>query len=149
MTWSYLSSEPGSSNRSWVRLKIGDNDSGTPELQDEEIELLISDEGSKERAAIAAARALGARYARRADKKIGRLSINASQIAKSFFDLANELEKGLGRKAGGSDGIYAGGISISDKRTEEADSDRVAPAFAKGQFDNPGSPNSSENTLWR
>lgn len=148
MTWSYLSSEPGSSDRSWVRLKVGDNASDTPELQDEEIDLLLADEGSKERAAVAAARALGARFARRADKKVGRLSINASQIAKQFFTLADELEKGQSRKAGGSDGIYAGGISISDKKSEESDTDRVDPAFARNQFDNPASsPNSTGSFL--
>lgn len=149
MTWSYLSSEPGSSDRSWVRFNVGDNASGQQEMQDEEIDLLLASEGSKERAAIAAARALGARYARRADKKIGRLSIGASKISENYFRLAAELEKGLGRRAGGADGIYAGGISIADKQSEESDSDRVVPAFARDQFTNPGTfPGSTEGGLW-
>ncbi len=138
MTWSYLSSEPGSSDRSWVRFNVGDNASDAQEMQDEEIDLLLASEGSKERAAIAAARALGARFARRSTKKIGRLSIAAGEISKRFFDLAAELEKGLSRRAGGSDGIYAGGISISDKESEESDTDRVDPGFERNQFDNPG-----------
>ena len=62
MTWSYLSDAPGSSDRSWVRLMIGDNSSGAAQLQDEELDVLLSDQGSKERAAIAAARAVGGKY---------------------------------------------------------------------------------------
>lgn len=135
MTWSYLSSEPGSSDRSWVRLMIGDNTTADEQLQDEELDVLISDQGSKERAAIAACRALGARYARRADKTVGRLSISASQISKHYYDQAKELEKTLGRLTGGATGMYAGGISQADKNAEIADTDRVAPAFAVGQFD--------------
>ncbi len=99
---------------------------------------MISDQGSKERAAIAAARALGARYARKADKVIGRLKISSGAVAKHYFDLAKELEAGLSRRSGGAEGIYAGGISVADKEMEEADPDRVAPAFTRGQFDNHG-----------
>lgn len=138
MTYSYLSSEPGSSERSWVRLKLADNTSGNVELQDEEIELLLAAEGSKERAAIAGARAIGARYARKADKKVGRLSISHATVAKHYFDLAAELERNMRNRPGGASGLYAGGIEASDKETEEADTDRVAPAFSRGQFDNDG-----------
>lgn len=132
--WSYLSSAPGSSDRSWVRLMIGDNTTANEELQDEEIDVLLSDQGSKERAAIAAARALGARYARKVDKQVGRLRISASQTAKHFFELADQLAQTLAMKAGGAGGMYAGGISILDKQTEAADTDRVSPAFARDQF---------------
>ena len=157
MTWSYLSSEPGSSDRSWVRFNVGDNASDAQEMQDEEIDLLLASEGSKERAAIAAARALGARFARRADKQIGRLRIASGRVSENFFRLAAELEKGLSRQAGGTEGIYAGGISISDKESEESDTDRVDPGFERQQFDNPGtlSSNTDENAqthhigIWR
>ena len=135
MTWSYASSAPGSSDLSWVRLMIGDNTTADEQLQNEEIEVLISDQGSKERAAIAAARALGARYARLADKSVGRLSISASQISEHYYKLASELQKTLSRLTGGANGMYAGGITRSDKDSEIADTDRVAPAFASGQFD--------------
>ncbi len=121
-----------------MRLKISDNSSSNVELQDEEIDMLLSDEGSKERAAISAARAIGANYARKSDKKIGRLAISMGQVAQHYFDLADELEKGLDRRTGGATGIYAGGIRESDKLIDEQDPDRVAPAFAVDQFDNPG-----------
>ena len=133
--FSYLSSGPGSSDRSWVRLMVGDNTT-TPanELEDEDIDVLLADHGSKERAAIAAARALGAKYARKSDKTVGRLSISASQISRQYFETAKELERNLSRSVGGV-ALYAGGISQADKDTEEADTDRVSPAFARGQFD--------------
>ena len=114
---------------------VGDNTT-TPanELEDEDIDVLLSDHGSKERAAIAAARALGAKYARKSDKTVGRLSISASQISKNYYELAKELERNLSRTVGGT-ALYAGGISQSDKDSEEDDTDRVAPAFTRGQFD--------------
>ena len=114
---------------------VGDNTT-TPanELEDEDIDVLLSDHGSKERAAIAAARALGAKYARKADKTVGRFSISASQISKNYYALADQLAKTLDTIVGGL-ALYAGGISIADKDTEKADTDRVVPAFERGQFD--------------
>lgn len=135
MTWSYLSSAPGSSDRSWVRLMIGDNTTAAEQFQDEELDVLLSDQGSKERAAIAAARALGAKYTYQADKTVGRLRISASQKAGHFFKLADQLEKDLRSRAGGA---YAGGISIADKALDREDPDAVASAFARGQFDTIG-----------
>lgn len=135
MSFSYLSSDPGSSDRSFVRLMLGDNSSSTVELQDEEIDVLLSEHGSAYSASVAGARAIGARYARRADKTVGRLSISASQISKNYYELAKELQKTANRRAGGADGMYAGGISIADKDSEKADTDRVVPAFERGQFD--------------
>lgn len=149
MTFSYLSSGPNSSDRSYVRLKLADNTTDNIEFQDEEIDLLLADEGSKERASIAGARAIAARYARRASKKIGRLSIDSSKIADAYFKLAEQLEAGLGRRAGGTEGIYAGGISRSDKLTEEQDEDRVDPTFARGQFDNPRTADNLDDRLER
>lgn len=34
--------------------------------------------------------------------------------------------------------IYAGGISVTDKQNQEADTDRVTPRFMRDQFDFPG-----------
>lgn len=148
MTWSYLSSEPGSSERSWVRLKIGDNSSSLQELQDEEIDLLLADEGSKERAAIAAARALAARYARRVDKTVGRLSISMSQASRAYERLAKGLEQQLNMRVGGADGIYAGGISVSDKYANEQDTDVVQPKNRVDEFDYPGISDIADDGLY-
>ena len=37
-------------------------------------------------------------------------------------------------------GWYSGGTSVADKRTVEADADRVEPRIARGQFANPSNP---------
>lgn len=135
MTWTYTSTNITSSGLSWVRLTIGDNTSAAQQLMDEEILALISTYGSQLRAAIAAAKALGAKYARQADKTVGRLSISASQIAKNYYELADQLEEQLGTMTGGAGGMYAGGISEADKDIDRDDLDRPVPAFALGQFD--------------
>jgi hypothetical protein len=46
MSWTYASSNVGSSALSWVRLRIGDNTSGDQQLQDEEILAMIADSGA-------------------------------------------------------------------------------------------------------
>ena len=134
MTWTYTSTDPGGTNKDWVRLKIGDTSSGDQLLQDEEITALLTDAGAKRRAAVLACRSIGARFARRADKGVGKLNIAASQAAKAYFDLALTLE----REQAVSVAPYAGGISIADKEIDLSDSDRVDPLFTVGQYDDPG-----------
>lgn len=141
VTWSYLSSGPGSSDRSWVRLRIGDNSSDDQLLQNEEIDLLLESEGSKYAAAAEAARTIAAHYARRVDRTIGRLRISMQQASERYFTLADKLDDEAASGAAGSvgmSGMYAGGISIADKEAEEADTDRTLPDFYRGQFDNHG-----------
>jgi len=140
MTWSYLSSDPGSSDRSWVRLRIGDHSSGEQLLQDEEIEVFLSDAGSKYSAAAAAARAIGAHFARKVDKAVGKLRISMQQASEGYFDLADRLEReaSIGDGATGSLQLpYAGGISLADKAVDESDTDAPDYAFTRGQFDHP------------
>lgn len=141
VTWSYLSSGPGSSDRSWVRLRIGDNSSDDQLLQNEEIDLLLDTEGSKYGAAAVAARTIAAKYARRVDRTIGKLRISMQQASQHYFALADKIDDEAMSGAAGSvgmSGMYAGGISITEKLSEEADTDRVKPAFTRGQFDNHG-----------
>lgn len=146
MTWSYLSSDPGSSDRSWIRFRTQDNSSDDQLLQDEGLDLLLADAG-KQKAAAQAARTIGAQFSRRANKEVGKLKIEQGRLAKHYFDLADELEKEFAASVtGGATGMYAGGVTRSDKRLEESDPDRVAPAFTIDQFDNPraGSANAGE-----
>ena len=136
MTWSYLSSDPGSSDRSWIRFRVQDNSSDDQLLQDEGLDLLLADAG-KQKAASQAARTIGAQFSRRANKEVGKLKIEQGKLAKHFFELADELEKEFAASiTGGATGMYAGGITRSDKRLEESDPDRVPSAFTIDQFDN-------------
>lgn len=134
MSYTYLSTGPGSSERSWVRLTIGDNSSADVLLQDEEIDMLLADHGSKESAAAHAARGLAARYARKADKQVGKLRISLGTVSERFIMLAADLERQVGLAGGGA---YAGGISDAGKQVETDDSDWAGASFSRGQFDNP------------
>lgn len=65
-----------------------------------------------------------------------------SQMFKTDFekDLEALLKRDLSQAGVGyTSQIKAGGISKSDKRSEELDADRVEPRFERGQFNIPGS----------
>lgn len=134
MTWSYASGSPGSVDLDWVRLRIGDTDTSDQLLQDEEIEALVTSEGNRHMAAVVACETIAAKFARHADKTVGKLSISMSQAAERYLSLADRLRSDVTMDSG-SGGPYAGGISRSDKEADETDTDRVSPAFSVGQFD--------------
>ena len=132
--WTYASTAPNSSDRSWIRLRIGDTNSGDQLLQDEEIDAHISAEGNRYAAAALAAESVGAWFARRADKTAGRMTIAHSRASIAYFDLASRLRtEGATRVT-----PYAGGIGVSDKETDEAAGDRVKPGFTARMFEFPG-----------
>ena len=140
MTWEYLSTAPGSSAKSYVRLRVGDTTSADQLLQDEEILAVISAETNTLKAAAICAQTIAGKYARKVDKTVGKLRISMSQASARYSEMADDLLRESGRKAG----AWAGGISISDKEDTEADTDRVAPSFYLGQFDNEGSESTSD-----
>lgn len=140
MSYSYLSSGPGSSDRSWVRMRIGDNSSADVLLQDEEIDVLLDDYGSKWSAAAAAARSVGAGFARRTEKTVGKLKIVMGESSAHYFDLASLLDAEANTNAGGA---FAGGISDADKKTQTDDTDWAGASFTRSQFDNPSGPTNS------
>jgi len=135
MGFSFASSNVGSSDLSWVRFRVGDTSSGSYRLDDEEINALVSEQGNKYIAAAICAEAIGAGFAQRVDKTVGKLQISMSQASERYFKLADRLRAEAGMRAE----PYAGGISQSDKDSEEADTDRVSPNFTIAQFDAPGS----------
>lgn len=137
MTWTYLSSAPGSSGKSWVRMRIGDTSSGNALLTDEEIGALLDSEGNKHAAAATAAETVGASLARKADRQIGKLRIAMAQASEHYFDLATRLRNEVARRGTATASAYAGGVSVSDRETDEEDADVVQPSFRVKQFDNP------------
>lgn len=122
-----------------VRLMVEDTISTDPQLQDEEINWLVTQEGSTYLAAARAAETIAARYARQVDRSVGAMKLSASQRFKTY----SELSSALRAKARMMVSPYAGGISQADKQTNEQDTDRVAPAFGSGMMRNPGAPNAS------
>jgi len=133
VSWNYTSTAPLSCSRSFVRLKLGDTTSGDQLIQDEEIDAMLSNYSNATRAAAECAFAIAGKFARRADKSAGRLRIAGSQSADAYERLGKRLLVQVGLEAA----PYAGGISISDKQTDESDTDRVAPSFTRGMHDFP------------
>lgn len=116
-----------------VRRLIGDVNSTSAEFQDEEINFYINQEANIFGAASVACQSLASKYALQVDKRIGELSISASQKYEHYKELTKEyLQKS---KAKGLVNVYAGGISKSDKDTQEEDTDRVEPYFTRDLHD--------------
>jgi len=135
MSWSYNTNLTADKDK--VRLLIGDTDTDDQQLSNEELVALISLTGSVTSAAIRAARALSAKYARQADKWVGDLKILASQKSKAYSALAEELED-MGSTFGGSrthQQPFAGGISVAAKAAIQADTDAITPSFTRGLHD--------------
>ena len=134
MTFTYDSTDPGGTTKDYIRLRIGDTSTSDQLLQDEEILAVIAAETNTLKAAAVCAQSIAGTFARKVDKTVGKLRIMMSQASERYSDMAADLLLESGRKAG----AWAGGISVADKDDTEDDTDRVKPAFAVGQFDNPG-----------
>lgn len=128
MSWSYI---PGETDRDWIRFVIGDTDSTDELLQDEEIDAAITNEGNKYAAAAMCAEAIGGKFSRQSNKTVGPLSISASERSAQYFALAERLRRSIGRRVA----AWAGGISESEMRDAEKDTDRVEPSFERGMHD--------------
>lgn len=135
MAWTYTGN-PADSDRDAVRFLIGDTDTTDEQLQDAEIDWLLTEQGSVYGAAIESARALSAKYARQVTKSVGDLKLQASDKAAHYRALVEDLEK-----ASATSNLvpipFAGGISVDDKNTREDETDRVEPRFHRGQFSHP------------
>lgn len=136
MSWTYLSTAPLSSDRSFIRFRLGDTSSGDILLHDEEIDGLLATYGSRYTAAAEGARSIAAKLGRRVDKTAGRLSLRQSQAAEFYTKLADRLEREAVVSGGG--GIYAGGLSVAESEADRQDPDLVQPSFYRDQFTYPG-----------
>ena len=140
MVWTY-SGDPATSDRDELRFCIGDTDSGDEQLQDAELDFLLTQRSTVKGAAVSAVRKLIAKFSRQVNKNVGDLRLALSDRVKNYKLLLRELQDSL---ALGVAGPVAGGISRARKETVVQDTDRVIPDFEKGQFDHPGSGNESE-----
>lgn len=133
MTWSYLG-QPGTGDatqrRDAVRFLVKDTISTRQLVQDEEIDFLLTQNNNNVWGAAAdACDKLAAREAQ--SKSVGDLSLSG------FGDTYRGLGKEYRRRLGSQLVPFAGGISVGDKEAREADTDRVAPAFARDLHGNP------------
>lgn len=126
-----------------VRLLVGDlsTSTGTELFSDGEVDYFVASYANAELAASAAVKSMiGTSRARTlvgvVKKQVGDLRIEYGNmdINQVLTAKAKQLRMlGVRRVK-----PYAGGISDSDKKAAEADSDRVKPHFVIGQFDHPG-----------
>lgn len=142
MTFTYCS--PLDNDRDKVRLYVGDTNSSDALLQDEDIQFFLESEGSPKRAAAVAALSISAKFSRLADETVGQVRVSFSQKSEQYAKLADKL-----RMSADVDDVvpYAGGISISDKRAQEDDADRVPPAFERTIHENDRIPPSDDENL--
>lgn len=121
-----------------VRLLIGDTDPNEQLMQDEEIIWELSNESNNIfRAAWRLAENIAAEFSRMADTAIGMrsLQLHASQKSAQYTSLSRRLRL---RAAVRGVGIYAGGISVSDKEANDLNTDREPPFFSRELQDFPG-----------
>jgi len=141
MTWTY-NNDPTNNNRDAVRFLVGDTNFGAQMVLDEEITFALSEEGNVHAAASLIAKAIAGKFASSSDRAIGDLKISFSQRQKQYLDLAEQLRH-RGDVSGGR--AFAGGISKSEKTSEEQDTDRAPPAFERGMHDNVGTQDGDSN----
>jgi hypothetical protein len=132
MTWTYTG-DPSNSDRDKVRFLIGDTNTADQLVTDEEIAWALTEGGVYYAAAITS-RSIAASFSRRVDFEVSKdLKVFYAKAAENYNKLADKLESKASRVSGTP---YAGGISVADKETQEANTDRVEPAFSTSDFMN-------------
>jgi hypothetical protein len=130
MTFSY-SGNPSQSDLDHVRFLIGDTADGKCDrtkafLSNEEINFLLDEENDIYGAAYRAVLAIIARLSREYDQAVGQVKYSLSQRVKHYRQLADQLKEKFESRVSAP---YCGGISESDKETNETDQDTVKPKF--------------------
>ena len=140
ITINIVGDESGLSERiNNVRFLVGDNNSEEYAISNDNIAFSLSQASDDVYAAAAiCARALAAKYSTEVNTKFESVSSDYGQISKNYYDLAKRLD--MQSKKYGKAGLgipIAGGISNSDMRGVNQDTDRVMPKFNRDQFANP------------
>lgn len=145
--WTY-SGDPSDSPRDAVRFLVRDTDINDQKLSDEEIAWLLSQNGNNVYAAAEAGAVEVATFfsGQARTKTVGALSITYEAKATEYRSLASMLR--FKRAVGFGSAIvpYSGGISVSDKALQRADTDYDQPFFRRGMHDSPGTENASAST---
>ncbi len=141
MAWTY-SGDPSTNDKDAVRVRVGDTDSTDELLQDEEILFFLTERSSNVLLASAdSAIAIAGQFSRKVNVKNLSLSVNATDRAKAYLELAKKFREqaGVGPKDAVAAEIFSGGLSIAGKRALKDNSDAVKPSFEIGRDDHPGS----------
>ena len=144
MAWSYdptdLNTTTASGRLNTVRLLVGDTITLDQQVQNEEVNFALTENGNNVYYAGAwSARAIASKYSRKVNTELsGSLKADYSDLAKQYKTLADSLDY-QGKTSGAAIGVLAGGITVARTAAVRANTDRVKPAFRKGQFNNPAS----------
>lgn len=131
------SGDPASSDRDWVRFRIGDTDTRDFLLGDDEIDAMLAEQSANRwLAAAECCEHIAARLAREADISTGGPGQQNRALSQRSVAYAKAAAR-LRLRASAQATPYCGGISIADKETERDDDDRPADVFAVDQFDHP------------
>ena len=138
-TWT---GDPSASNLEAVRYLVGDVDSDAPLVDDNAILWEITQWPNLYSAAASVADSIAALLGRTQGMRAD--GVTYGDAAKEYRERAASLRArgataGNGSSGATAGGVYAGGISISDKQAREADTDRVPPSFTR-QTGAPASP---------
>ena len=133
MAFTY-SGDPSSSVLDQVRYLIADTDADAFFLHDEEIGFEISQGRSPFFTASACALIIAAKLGRETEQRFEDI-INKPQAAVSNYRiLAQELRRRAINEGVGFGPPQAGGIRRSEVENVKSDTDRITPAFTRGQF---------------
>lgn len=135
MSFTYVSTDVGSSGIATVRFYTGETSSSSAVLTNEEIAAILANITANHKLAAAiCADAIAAYYADQPDTKNEGLDVMKSQRAKAYERLAANLR----RQAGASAGMFVGGRSKQTKTDRSRDTDLPQPAFTRTMDDYPG-----------
>lgn len=119
-----------------VRLIIQDTSSTDFKFSDEEITFFISEEANIYGAAASAKESLASKTAEKVSKTVGKLKIELQQQFEHHIEQAKNFRTQSQTK--GSSQIFAGGLSVTGKDAQRADTDRVDPKFTRDMDQFPG-----------
>jgi hypothetical protein len=108
------SGDPSTSTRDLIRALVGDTDMDNPTYTDQVYDGLAANFGGPLYVAAQVCRMLGQKYAGKATKRLGDLSINYGEISKNFFNAAADYQAQADMHGGG---MYTAGISKSDRHS--------------------------------
>lgn len=124
LVWNY-SGDPSNSDKDAVRFLIGDTDKSDQQLQDAEIQWILSQTQSTYEAAITAVDQIIAGYSRQVSRTVGSLSIQAQTRAEQYRALRADLQDRMASLQPVADVFFG---------SEDSDEGR---AFEMGMHDNP------------
>lgn len=144
MVWSY--DGVPYSGRDKVRAIIGDVDTNDQLIEDYQIDAVLVVFSDETEAAAHLCRNLAAKFAAQGNVSVDGYKFENLKKAEFYRDLSKELflqVHGSKRPLVLANPSY-GGVSISGKDANEANTDNVEPAFYRDQFNYPGSDSDDE-----